>query len=386
MKSTVKIGQSSSSLPKPRKAINRAIPTSTAAAKSSSSSSGVKTENEGTNLSPVATEGARASKVPVLSGTRKVLSKPALSSKSSSSGSSTTSNMQSTRSTSSNSTVLSETTAKSSLMTARRNPIKSSTHNSASSGSIPKTLSKAKLKNNPSSSTLSAYLVSTMTSNVSPTSSIGELSSASSSSSSSSTINQRSNNSRNSLDTSSCRSVDGDIVSLDLKNQNIDRIADGHKSRETASPGITRKSSTQAGTLSSRPPLKVSGLRMPSPKIGFFDGVKSVHTPTGTMQSQSEIPTTLPEKGGAMCSSNRNSNIKPKLRKLPTARKISALAQKTTPPTSCCWTSCDGSIDDNSTAGGFSAATVDLLAVKTAADGVPAPDLLNQLGRLYVVQ
>lgn len=47
----VKNGQSSSSLPKPRKAINRVIPTSTAAAKRSSLSSGVKTENEGTHLS-----------------------------------------------------------------------------------------------------------------------------------------------------------------------------------------------------------------------------------------------------------------------------------------------------------------------------------------------
>lgn len=231
----------------------------------------------------VATKGTQASKVPVLSGTKKVLLKPALSSKFSSLSSSTTSKMQSTRSTSSNSTVLPETTAKSSLMIARRNPIKSRTLNSASSGSIPKNLSKAKVKNDRSSSALSAYLVSAMTSNMSPTSSIDELSSASSSSSSSSssTINRRSNNSRNSLDTSSGQSVGGDIVSLDLKNQYTNGIANGHKSRGTASPGnITRKSSTQAskaGTLSSQPPPKVSGLRMPSPKIGFFDGVSSAY-------------------------------------------------------------------------------------------------------------
>ncbi|KAL2509497.1 uncharacterized protein Fot_33144 [Forsythia ovata] len=337
--SIVKIGRSSSSLPTPHKAISRAIPTSTAGAKRSSLSSSVKSQNEGTNLSTVASKGTQASKVPALSGTRKVLSKPALSSKSSSSGSSTTSKMQSRRSNSSNSTTSSETTAKSSLLIARRNPIKSSTLNSAS-GSIPKTLSKAKLKNEPSSSALSAQLVSTKTSNVSPTSSIGELSSASSSSSS--MVNQRSNNSRSSLDTSSGRSVDGDIVSLDLKNQCTNRIADGYKSRGRASPGnITRKSSTQAGTLSSEAPLKVSGLRMPSPKIGFFDGVKlSVCTPNGNVQSQSGIPTMLPEKGGAMCSSNRSSNTKPKLRKLPTARTATALAntnpdpQKTTSPIS----------------------------------------------------
>ncbi|CAA3000698.1 Hypothetical predicted protein [Olea europaea subsp. europaea] len=332
-------GQSSSSLPKPRKAINRVIPTSTAAAKRSSLSSGVKTENEGTHLSTVATKGTQASKVPVLSGTKKVLLKPALSSKFSSLSSSTTSKMQSTRSTSSNSTVLPETTAKSTLMIARRNPIKSRTLNSASSGSIPKNLSKAKVKNDRSSSALSAYLVSAMTSNMSPTSSSDELSSASSSSSSSSssTINRRSNNSRNSLDTSSGQSVGGDIVSLDLKNQYTNGIANGHKSRGTASPGnITRKSSTQAskaGTLSSQPPPKVSGLRMPSPKIGFFDGVTS-------SVSQSGIPTMLPEKGGVMCSSNRSSNIKPRLRKLPTARMVTALAntnsyiQKATPPIS----------------------------------------------------
>ncbi|CAI9762045.1 unnamed protein product [Fraxinus pennsylvanica] len=100
-KSIAKIGQSSSSLPKPRKEINRAIPTSTAAAKRSSLGSGVKTENGGTNLNTsnniltlinsvddqqfisicniltlkliVAIKGTLASKLPVLRGTRKVL-------------------------------------------------------------------------------------------------------------------------------------------------------------------------------------------------------------------------------------------------------------------------------------------------------------------------
>ncbi|CAI9762046.1 unnamed protein product [Fraxinus pennsylvanica] len=126
----------------------------------------------------------------------------------------------------------------------------------------------------------------------------------------------------NSLDTSSSRSVDGDIVSLDLKNQYMNQIARGHKSRGTASSGnITRKFSTQAGTISNQAPLKVSGLRMPSPKIGFFDGVKSsAHIPKGTVQSQSGIHSMLPAKGGAMCNSNGSSNIKPKLRKRPTAR------------------------------------------------------------------
>lgn len=48
----------------------------------------------------------------------------------------------------------------------------------------------------------------------------------------------------------------------------------------------------------------------------------------------------LPEKGGVMCSSNRSSNIKPRLRKLPTVRMVTALAntnsyiQKATPPIS----------------------------------------------------
>ncbi|KAJ0624560.1 hypothetical protein HanIR_Chr01g0044401 [Helianthus annuus] len=53
-------------------------------------------------------------------------------------------------------------------------------------------------------------------------------------------------------------------------------------------PQISSQIGSQTGSLS-RPP---TGLRMPSPKIGFFDGGKTgVKTPTGSIRSQSNGPT-----------------------------------------------------------------------------------------------
>ncbi|KAM0053363.1 hypothetical protein Hdeb2414_s0007g00258821 [Helianthus debilis subsp. tardiflorus] len=53
-------------------------------------------------------------------------------------------------------------------------------------------------------------------------------------------------------------------------------------------PRISSQIGSQSGSLS-RPP---TGLRMPSPKIGFFDGGKTgVKTPTGSIRSQSNGPT-----------------------------------------------------------------------------------------------
>ncbi|CAI9760709.1 unnamed protein product [Fraxinus pennsylvanica] len=323
--SLTKINESSSLRPKPPKAISRATLTSTSAAKRDSmGSSRVKSEIGSSKLTSVSNRGSQASKVPVLSGARRVLPKPAPSSKSSSLGSSTTSKVLSTRSsTSSDSSdsMLSKTTAKSPLTTVRRNPVKSSTIRPASSGSIPKTPSKG-LKNKPPPSTLSAYMRSTkISSSVTPASSISEWSSASSSSSS--TVYQRSSNSRNSLDISSCPSVDDSVIPLGLRNHSTDRIADERESKETALPGRNLdKSSKQSGTLQA--PAKPSGLRMPSPKIGFFDGSKSlVRTPNGTPRTHSGM---LTKSGAAICSPKGSSNIKPKNGKFPTARAVSSLA------------------------------------------------------------
>lgn len=221
----------------------------------------------------ISSKGTQPPKISVLNGSRKALPKPALSSKCSLLGSSTRSSVHSTRSSTSSdysTNTSSGTPAKSTLMTARRNPGKSGNIGIGPSGSVPKTPSRVAPKNKLPASTLSAYLTSAkISSSVSPASSISEWSSASSSSS---LVNQRSNNSRTSLDTSSCRSMDGDNILLDPRNHSAGQTAERHENQGVIlTSNTSKKSSTQAGTLQA--PMKPSGLRMPSPKIGYFDGV-----------------------------------------------------------------------------------------------------------------
>lgn len=186
--------------------------------------------------------------------------------------------MQSSRSSSdSTGSTVSDKAAKPTLPMARRKLVtKPVSH--PSSGSVIKTPSKAALRNKVSSgnSAVSAYLMSSkINSSISPASSISEWSSASASSSSCSIINERSNKSRISFDTSSCISLESDASTLDFTNPSSNQISE-KLNQGTASPKENaRKASTQSDT-SSLPPMKPSGLRMPSPKIGFFDGV-SLH-------------------------------------------------------------------------------------------------------------
>lgn len=104
--------------------------------------------------------------------------------------------------------------------------------------------------------------VTKLLSNISPAASVSEWSSESS---------------RASLDTISLKSgsVDFDApLILDLQNHGKDLSAVGH---ETQATGLLRRSVVNApmernGALP--PTSKPSGLRLPSPKIGFFDGVR----------------------------------------------------------------------------------------------------------------
>ncbi|KAL7133409.1 hypothetical protein ABFS83_12G138600 [Erythranthe nasuta] len=325
MKSIAKVGETKSILPKaPKIATSSSISSSPTAAKRDSMAGRIKSEYGSTKSATVSSKGAQPPKVSVLSGARKALPKPAMSPKCSMLGSSTTSRVLSTRSSTSSdssSNMPSGTPAKSTL-TARRNPGKIGNVSNGPSGSIPKTPSRGAVKNKLPSSGLSAYLTSAkISSSVSPASSISEWSSVSSSSSS--MINQRSNNSRTSLDTSSCRSMDGDIVRLDPKIHSTDRTANGHGNQGVVLPSNNlKKSSAQTGIL--HPPTKPSGLRLPSPKIGFFDGVKSSgRTPNGQQQSQSGLP---PKNSAAASIQNRNSNSKLKSAKVPTARMVTSLS------------------------------------------------------------
>ncbi|XP_073273792.1 uncharacterized protein [Primulina huaijiensis] len=321
--STAKNGESNS-LPKPPKAVSRSILDSTEAIKQDTlGRNRAKSECGSSKL--VSEKVAQPPKPSILNGYQRPLPKPALISKSSSLRSSITSRVQSTRShTSSNSyhRMSSNAPAKSSLAAVRRNPVKSSSSFSASSSPIPKVPSRGTLRNKPSPSTLSAYVKSTkISSGVSPASSISEWSSVSSSCS---VINQRSSNSRTSLETDCSISLRSDTILLDPRNHSANQLAEGQENHELCLPvNSSTKSSARVSALQA--PVRPSGLRMPSPKIGYFDGVKSsVCTPKRTLQSPSSLHTVIPWSGSAVCSPNRGSNIKLKSYKTSTARTVSA--------------------------------------------------------------
>uniref|UniRef100_A0A165WUH5 Uncharacterized protein n=1 Tax=Daucus carota subsp. sativus TaxID=79200 RepID=A0A165WUH5_DAUCS len=142
----------------------------------------------------------------------------------------------------------------------------------------------------PSKSGLPATLTSSkISSSISPSSSISEWSSASS---------------RTSIDTnSSRRSMDSETPSIMCSDvQSNDGILDGILNQFKESPSQDMKiNNAQTKVVSRSLMMKPSGLRMPSPKIGFFDGAKSmVHTPNACRESQLRVPTGLPKIGAAI--------------------------------------------------------------------------------------
>ncbi|XP_069145333.1 flocculation protein FLO11-like isoform X2 [Solanum lycopersicum] len=271
----------------------------------------VKSDNDSMKISTASVRGAQTPKASALNKTSRVLPKPATSMKPSSVGSSPAMKMHAIRSSSDSSgSTSSDKTAKSSIPVVRRK-IDSKPIAQPSASAKLKTPSKAAVKSKlPSgNSAVSAYLMSSkINANISPASSISEWSSVSSSSS----AIQRSSKLRTSFDTSSCRSFDSDTSALDINNQLIDQKSDKPEIRGTTLP---RESSKQAGSVS-RPAsmMKPTGLRMPSPKMGYFDGVKAVRTPNGTHSNPS---TALYKKEATICSPKVNSNTKAKSVKVP---------------------------------------------------------------------
>ncbi|KAK4342980.1 hypothetical protein RND71_038796 [Anisodus tanguticus] len=269
------------------------------------------TSNKASRVLPKPTMSMKPSSVGS-SPAMKVLPKPTMSMKPSFVGSSPAMKIHATRSSSDSSgSTSSDKTAKSSIPVARRKVDSKPIAQPSASAKL-KTLSKVALKSKlPSgNSAVSAYLMSSkINSSISPASSISDWSSISSSSA---TINQRSNKLRTSFDTSSCRSFDSDTSTLDLKNHLSGQTSDKPEIRGTTLP---RESLKQAGTVS-RPAsmMKPSGLRMPSPKMGYFDGVKAVRTPNGTQSSSSAA---LPKTEAIICSPKGNSNSKAKSVKVP---------------------------------------------------------------------
>ncbi|KDO55273.1 hypothetical protein CISIN_1g004359mg [Citrus sinensis] len=198
-------------------------------------------------------------------------------------------------------------TGKLSLNSLKRNESRSRTQNCSSSGSTVKSLSKteSRSKSQSESSNLTAYLRSATkaSSSRSPASSISEWSSESTSSTA--TAIHRPKSTRTSLDSSSSVgvSVNGDHIK-----------------------GASMGTSALLCPASSKP----SGLRMPSPKIGFFDGVRSAsRTPPGSLQSHSSLPSALSRIGAASISPSAGSN-KAKLGKSPSAKTISVQSTQQT--------------------------------------------------------
>ncbi|XP_049408063.1 uncharacterized protein LOC125871501 [Solanum stenotomum] len=271
----------------------------------------VKTDNDSMKISTASVRGAQTPKASALNKTSRVLPKPTTSVKPSSVGSSPAMKMHATRSSSDSSgSTSSDKTAKSSIPVARRKVDSKPIAQPSASAKL-KTPSKAAVKSKlPSgNSAVSAYLMSSkINANISPASSISEWSSVSSSSS----AIQRSSKLRTSFDTSSCRSFDSDTSTLDINNHLSDQKSDKPEIRGTTLP---RESLKQAGSVS-RPAsmMKPTGLRMPSPKMGYFDGVKAVRTPNGTHSNSS---TALYKTEATICSPKVNSNTKAKSVKVP---------------------------------------------------------------------
>ncbi|XP_077237048.1 uncharacterized protein LOC143878678 isoform X2 [Tasmannia lanceolata] len=193
---------------------------------------------------------------------------------------------------------------------------------------------------------VSAYLISTskFSSRTSPASSLDDLSSESSSSTS--TVNQKPCKPKASLDVSSqsplCTRDTSIIVSSeqpDLQKPVQSQPSVGPEDSEMGLLGLcVQKASLETGIRSDPAAvdasgtcvksnsgaqcLKPSGLRMPSPKIGFFDAEKSsaVHISNGSLQSHSELRSGLLKNASGI--GNFGVPNKPKLNKLLPARSV----------------------------------------------------------------
>ncbi|XP_039007843.1 uncharacterized protein LOC120135680 [Hibiscus syriacus] len=161
-----------------------------------------------------------------------------------------------------------------------------------------------------------------ISSSISPASSISEWSSESSSISSS---NQSSNVARTSLSSGSRK---GPAINRDTHTQNhpTGKCSRGDGTEVTGSLNESEnKVSARTSKLLHPASVKPSGLRMPSPKLGFFDGVRSSgRTPNGSMLSHPGVPSGLPKIGAKNTSPSGISN-KAKIGKLQPVRTLTVI-------------------------------------------------------------
>ncbi|KAL5546221.1 hypothetical protein UlMin_005908 [Ulmus minor] len=296
--------ESASSLFKQPKVLEKPSSISTTAAKRASlSGNPLKTGKN--NVKMTAVRGASVSKLP--SSSR--VPRPALPSKSSSLSSSTATSRESTFSfESSGSTSSLKFGTSPSNSTKKRTDFRTG-NISTSPNSNPKAPSRVVVKNKsqPGKSKVSAHLMpsSKLSASTSSASSISDWSSESVSSISS--LQQISCSSRESFNRSSCKRIPIDCDAPHVSASQNHRDDESSVGQESQVSGLVGQCALRASTaMGGLPPVsKPSGLRLPSPKIGFFDGVR---TPKRGGHSHPLGPSNLPKVGAGNVSLSGGAN------------------------------------------------------------------------------
>ncbi|KAL3586043.1 hypothetical protein D5086_012910 [Populus alba] len=338
-KQSVPINGESKSLHRPPKIVGRVGPILAPASKRASlGANRVKVERAKDNPENAKKIAGRGAKVPALSGPRNAVPRPTLPVKSSlRSSSAMKTALTASSSIDSSGSLSSDCSSKYSLSSVRRES-DSRTGNHSSSGSNVKTTLKfpSRNKNQSACSHLSPYLksVAKLSSSISPASSISEWSSASLSPIS--TLNKMSNSSRSSFDISSCKDASGDSDAsqvLDSQYHLNDENSVGPGTQVGLLGESVKKVPTGSSSVLHPDSVKPSGLRLPSPKIGFFDGGiviptcdlsimqarPAARTPNRSKQSHTALPSGLPGfRAGSVSPSGGSKNAK--LGKLQPAR------------------------------------------------------------------
>ncbi|XP_019433275.1 PREDICTED: uncharacterized protein LOC109340146 isoform X2 [Lupinus angustifolius] len=165
--------------------------------------------------------------------------------------------------------------------------------------------------------------VTKLSSSISPTSSVSDWSSELSSSTF--MTNHMCDSSRTSIDSCSSRKILSDNEADQGTNSQVLQSNSLEGQEITGFISQTARNSP-GGTVLPPARVKPSGLRLPSPKIGFFDGVKSsVRTPRGATQPHPVVPRGLRKHGVGSPSKCQN---KAKLGKLQAVRSIVSIESR----------------------------------------------------------
>ncbi|KAK8371418.1 hypothetical protein V6Z12_A01G243700 [Gossypium hirsutum] len=323
VRSVARAGESTLSLHKPPKILSGVGHTPTKRA-----SLGAKTVKMDKDAKTVTGRGTTVLKTPALVGSRNIVPRPKLSSKSSSCSpaSSKTELTSSCSSLESCASFSSNRTNKSSLNLIKHKNGPRIVNPSSGSAISARSRIAPKGKIQAGSSKPPTFVKSStkFSSSISPASSISEWSSESSSSIS---ATNQSSNVRDSLGTGSRKGLTTKRDAHQrLDSQNLPTGSEGDGTEVNGSLDES-ENKVSAGTSRLLHPgsVKPSGLRMPSPKLGFFDGVRSSgRTPNGSMLSHSGVTSGLPKIGAKSTSPGGNSN-KAKIGKLQPVRSLTVI-------------------------------------------------------------